>query len=74
MLIFKSQAASFDTCVEMAVDSFNALFRDKIYDLTAKYPEDATTTDGQPFWTGAKRFPAAAVVDSRRVERISRPF
>ena len=64
ILIFKSQDASFDTCVEMAMDSFNALFRDKIYDLTAKYPEDATTTDGQPFWTGAKRFPAAAVVDT----------
>ena len=50
-------------CVSMAWQAFHALFRDKILDLTDKFPQDATDSKGEPFWAGHKRFPAAAVYD-----------
>ena len=63
LLINKSRNANFDTCVDMAVETFNSLFRDRIMDLTERYPADAKTKEGEPFWSGAKRFPAAAQID-----------
>jgi hypothetical protein len=36
------------------------LFRDKITDLTDKFPADATDSKGEPFWAAHKRFPQAA--------------
>ena len=50
-------------CVRMAWQAFHSLFRDKILDLTDKFPEDATDSKGEPFWAGHKRFPAAAAYD-----------
>eukprot|EP00667_Euglena_gracilis_P001163 EG_transcript_1163 len=46
-----------ETSVAMAYDLFFKLFRDKILDLTAKFPEDAHTSKGEPFWSGHKKFP-----------------
>jgi ubiquitin-activating enzyme E1 len=63
LLISKSRNANFDTCVDMAVETFNSLFRDRIMDLTDRYPADAKTKEGEAFWSGAKRFPAAAKID-----------
>ena len=50
-------------CVRMAWQAFHSLFRDKILDLTDKFPSDATDSKGEPFWAGHKRFPAAAAYD-----------
>ena len=50
-------------CVRMAWQAFHSLFRDKILDLTDKFPSDATDSKGEPFWSGHKRFPKAAGYD-----------
>jgi ubiquitin-activating enzyme E1 len=63
VLLEQSRNASFSTCVQMAVDMFNNMFRDRIKDLISEYPADAVNSEGQPFWTGAKRFPEPAIFD-----------
>lgn len=54
-----------ETCVEMAVKVFYALYRDKIVDLTTKFPEDAKTSKGDPFWSGSKKFPKHLTLDQK---------
>lgn len=62
-----AQAASLDTCAQMAFDLFHALFRDKIVDLISTYPRDARVVkdgvDKGPFWTEKKKFPTPAEYD-----------
>lgn len=60
-----------DDCVAMAWKAFHALFRDKILDLTDKFPADATDSKGEPFWSGHKRFPAPATFDSANEEHVA---
>jgi|EP00670_Eutreptiella_braarudii_P005199 ubiquitin-activating enzyme E1 len=52
-----------ETCVRMANEVFYRLFRDKIVDLVDKFPEDAKTSKGEPFWSGHKKFPRAVKPD-----------
>lgn len=51
------QNRSLERCVSLAHEVFYRLFRDRIIDLTTKFPADHTTKDGKPFWTGHHRFP-----------------
>ena len=44
-------------CVEFAYKLWHEHFRDHIYHLTQKYPENCVTSEGLPFWTGTKKFP-----------------
>lgn len=63
--------ASMDNCVRMAWSAFHALFRDKITDLTDKFPADATDSKGEPFWAAHKRFPQAAKYDPSNVDHVA---
>ena len=58
-------------CVRMAWQAFHSLFRDKILDLTGKFPSDATDSKGEPFWSGHKRFPKAAAYDPSNEDHVA---
>ena len=60
-----------DDAARMAWGAFHALFRDKILDLTDKFPSDATDSKGEPFWSGHKRFPAAAHFDEANPDHMA---
>lgn len=59
-IVNAAEGATFATCVKLAQELFHDLFRDRILNLIAAFPEDHKTEDGEPFWSGAKRFPTAA--------------
>ena len=54
---------SFESCLEKALALFHSGFRDRICQLVHNFPEDHVTSVGEKFWSGAKRFPQAAVLD-----------
>jgi len=61
-----AKGATFTTCIHMAFDHFNAQYRDRILNLVFAFPEDFVRKDEQTgqetaFWSGAKRFPRAAL-------------
>lgn len=61
-------ARSFETCIQLAVDEFQRQHCIRIRDLQHSFPENATRRDPdtgveEPFWSGTKRFPRAAVFD-----------
>mmetsp|Transcript_21138 Transcript_21138/g.54122 ORF Transcript_21138/g.54122 Transcript_21138/m.54122 type:complete len:1186 (+) Transcript_21138:63-3620(+) len=58
-----AKGPTMEDAVRLAWRAFHELFRDMILDLTDKFPEDATTTKGDPFWSGHKRFPKAQTYD-----------
>jgi len=47
----------FALCVEESYETFFRLFRDPILSLVKTYPENAVDREGEPFWSGTKRFP-----------------
>jgi hypothetical protein len=48
----------------MAFEVFHNTFRDRIVDLTLRFPESAKTKSGEPFWSGHKKFPTAVAFDA----------
>ena len=64
------QGPTMTDCVRLAWQAFHSLFRDKILDLTDKFPEDATDSKGEPFWHGHKRFPNAALYDPKNDNHV----
>ena len=66
-----AKKATIEDCVEMALAIFYRNFRDKILDLTANFPEDAKDKDGNDFWTGHKKFPAAAEYDGANEDHVN---
>jgi ubiquitin-activating enzyme E1 len=59
-----ARSATFASCVEEATMMFHELFRDTILQLIHNFPENHVTSTGDKFWTGAKRFPQAAVLSA----------
>jgi len=55
-----TRSPTINDCVHLAFEAFHNLFRDKILDLTAKFPENAKLQSGEPFWSGHKKFPRAS--------------
>ena len=62
-LTLAASKPSINDCVQLAFQVFHELYRDRILDLTNKYPRDAKTKSGEPFWSGSKKFPEAAHFD-----------
>jgi ubiquitin-activating enzyme E1 len=58
-----STGPSIKDCVAMAFELFHTYFRDRIIDLTTKFPENAKMKNGDSFWTGHKKFPKAIEFD-----------
>jgi len=66
-----AKKATIEDCVEMALAIFYKNFRNKILDLIGSFPEDAKDKDGNEFWTGHKKFPAAAEYDSGNEDHVN---
>lgn len=54
---------SFDDCITWARREFEKLYNNAIQQLLYNFPKDATTSAGQPFWSGPKRAPDPLVFD-----------
>mmetsp|Transcript_6734 Transcript_6734/g.11868 ORF Transcript_6734/g.11868 Transcript_6734/m.11868 type:complete len:1134 (+) Transcript_6734:262-3663(+) len=67
----KSPNNCFAECVKDAYALFHTQFRDNIVSLISTYPEDATDRQGNPFWSGTKRFPQAARFDVKNLAHMN---
>ena len=54
---------TWEDCVKWARLLFEEHFNYKIRELMHQFPADCLTSEGLPFWTGAKRFPTPATFD-----------
>lgn len=54
---------SFEDCIKWARSEFEKKYNHDIKQLLFNFPEDATTSTGAPFWSGAKRAPKPLVFD-----------
>ena len=57
--LLTSRCSTYEECVTWARLKFQDAFHDKIAQLVFTFPEDATTSNGSPFWSAPKRFPHA---------------
>ncbi|XP_030925521.1 ubiquitin-activating enzyme E1 1-like [Quercus lobata] len=53
----KEKCEAFQDCIEWARLKFEDYFANRVKQLTYTFPEDATTSNGTPFWSAPKRFP-----------------
>ena len=56
---------TFDDCIIWARTQFEMNYRNTIQQLLYNFPKDATTSTGQPFWSGPKRAPDPLKFDAR---------
>ena len=61
--LVKAKPGSFDDCVVWARYQFDTHYSNTIQQLLYNFPKDATTSTGQPFWSGPKRAPDALKFD-----------
>ncbi|KAJ4704364.1 Ubiquitin activating enzyme E1 [Melia azedarach] len=55
----KERCETFQDCITWARLKFEDYFADRVKQLTYTFPENATTSNGTPFWSAPKRFPRA---------------
>lgn len=55
---------TFQDCVNYAYEQWHELFRNQILQLVYNFPEDCKTSEGIPFWSGAKKYPTALEFNS----------
>lgn len=53
----KERCKEFQDCITWARLKFEDYFVNRVKQLTFTFPEDATTSNGTPFWSAPKRFP-----------------
>lgn len=53
----KERCQTFQDCIKWARLKFEEYFANRVKQLTYTFPEDATTSNGTPFWSAPKRFP-----------------
>ncbi|KAF2306442.1 hypothetical protein GH714_018112 [Hevea brasiliensis] len=53
----KERCTEFQDCITWARLKFEDYFVNRVKQLTFTFPEDATTSNGTPFWSAPKRFP-----------------
>ncbi|KAG6697752.1 hypothetical protein I3842_09G217300 [Carya illinoinensis] len=53
----KERCETFQDCINWARLKFEDYFTNRVKQLTYTFPEDATTSNGAPFWSAPKRFP-----------------
>ncbi|KAF2288478.1 hypothetical protein GH714_007827 [Hevea brasiliensis] len=53
----KERCVEFQDCITWARLKFEDYFVNRVKQLTFTFPEDATTSNGTPFWSAPKRFP-----------------
>lgn len=65
---------SFDECIVWARLLFEDKYNNAIQQLLFSLPKDATTTTGQPFWSGPKRAPDPLTFDTSDVSNDDTAF
>lgn len=50
-------------CIKFAYKMWHEHFRDQLYYLIKKFPENSVTSEGEPFWVGTKNFPNVLSID-----------
>jgi len=58
---------TFEECIVWARLQFEERFNNEIRQLLFSFPKDATTSSGQPFWSGPKRAPDPLTFNSNDV-------
>ncbi|XP_041023829.1 ubiquitin-activating enzyme E1 1-like isoform X2 [Juglans microcarpa x Juglans regia] len=53
----KERCETFQDCINWARLKFEEYFANRVKQLTYTFPEDATISNGAPFWSAPKRFP-----------------
>ncbi|XP_015897430.2 ubiquitin-activating enzyme E1 1 [Ziziphus jujuba] len=53
----RERCENFQDCISWARLKFEDYFANRVKQLTYTFPEDATTSNGTPFWSAPKRFP-----------------
>jgi ubiquitin-activating enzyme E1 len=61
--VYNNMARDKKDCVMFAYKMWHENFRDQIYQLVKKYPQDSKTNEGVLFWSGTKRFPNVLTFD-----------
>ena len=54
-----AKPVTFEDCIVWARLQFETLFNNTVQQLLYNFPKDSVTSSGVPFWSGAKRCPAA---------------
>lgn len=54
----------FDDCIKFAYEMWHQFYVNEISQLLYKFPPDATTSSGSPFWSGAKKCPHTIQFDT----------
>lgn len=65
IVINKKNENTIEKCVTDAYILFHRSFRDNIATLIKRYPHDAKDKEGRAFWSGTKRFPNAALFNTK---------
>lgn len=56
-IIYENMACDVEDCIMFAYKFWYELFRDQIYHLRNKFPENHMIEEKLPFWSGTKKFP-----------------
>lgn len=62
---------NFIDCVAFAYNLWHDLYRNQIYDLLKKFPEDHMSEENVKFWSGTKRCPKPIDYDIKNMEHIN---
>lgn len=54
-----SDGPTMQKCAQLSIESICKMFRDRIFDLQAAFPADAKKKNGDPFWSGHRKYPSA---------------
>lgn len=60
MFVHENNVGHEKECISFAYKLWHEYYRDQIYNLITKFPEDNVTDEGIAFWTGTKKFPKVA--------------
>ena len=59
--ILDNWPTKYTDCLDFGYEIWHKLFRNEIQQLVHKFPPNATTSEGAPFWTGTKKCPNPAI-------------
>lgn len=57
LFVFENSVCHQNECIDFAYKLWHEHFRDQIYHLINKFPEDLVSQEGGKFWSGTKKFP-----------------
>lgn len=64
LFVFNNAVYHPKECIKFAYKIWHEHFRDQIYYLVQKFPENSITAEGTPFWIGTKNFPNVLSIDA----------